>query len=250
MDIFSEAIAFGITPFETVYFENNSPQRLQSHYKRLKRASNVFCSNFSETFDEFENHIKLFINSSNKDTGVLKIILLDRKLNFKIRDASYNKDIFREGISLCISKTRNDKSNIFTYFKTLNYGKNVLEDKRAKQKGYNSCLLLNNNNEICETAYANIFFRKGKTVYTPHLRCGILPGVMRKGILEFSRANNYEVKKEKLCIEDIKFMDEAFISSSVSSAFPVKSIGGIKFSSRDFIEFIKEENKFKRPWNN
>lgn len=250
MDIFSEAIAFGITPFETVYFQNKSPQRLQSHYKRLKRASNVFCSTFSKTFNEFQNDIRLFINSSSKDTGVLKIILLDGKLNFKIRDASYNKEMFRKGISLCISKIRNDKSNIFTYFKTLNYGKNVLEDKRAKQKGYNSCLLLNNNNEICETAYANIFFRKGKTIYTPHLRCGILPGVMRKDILEFSRINNYEVKKEKMYIEDIRFMDEAFISSSISSAFPVKFIDNIEFSSRDFVNFIKVENKFKRPWNN
>lgn len=249
MDIFSESIAFGITPFETIYFEDKNPKNIESHYKRLKRSSNLFKSDFNISFKEFCNQIQGFLNLSKNDVGVLKVILLNGVLNFKIREASYNKELFEKGLCLCVSKSKNDKDNIFTYFKTFNYGKNVLEDKRAKKKGYDTCMFINNDNNICETAYANIFFRKGNIIYTPHLRCGLLPGVMRRNILEFSKENNYKVKKEEISLRDVSYMDEAFISSSVSSAFPVKYIGDIKFSSRDFVDFIKEENNFKRPWN-
>lgn len=250
MDIFNEAIAFGITPFETIYFEDKLPQRLISHYNRLKRASSVFKCKFNKSFSEFDSEVKGFLNSSKKELGVLKIILLDGKLNFKIRDASYNKALFEKGLKLNISKVKNDENNIFTYFKTLNYGKNILENKRATKKGYNTCLILNNKNEICETSYANIFFRRGNIIYTPDLRCGILPGVMRKDILEFCMTKGYKVEKIRLLLKDIDSMEEAFISSSVSSAFPIKIIDKKEFISRDFVNKIKNENKFKRPWNN
>lgn len=249
MDLFNSAIAFGTTPFETIYFQNKIPERLESHYKRLLRASMVLNVLYKESFEKFSEDINNYIQSSNEENGVLKAILLDGKLYFKIRGASYTKEGFREGIKLSMSKLKRDPKSIFTYFKTLNYGENVLEDKRAKKKGYDTCLFLNYDNKICETAYANIFFRKGNILYTPHLRCGILPGVMRKSILEFAKEEGCKVEKAFLSMEDIKEMDEAFITNSVSVAYPIRCIENIHFNSREFVLKATRNKEFNRSWN-
>lgn len=249
MDIFNESIAFGMTPFETIYFSDKSPRKLEYHYKRLCRASKIFNNPYNESFSEFKDKINSFLKSSSEDSGVLKVIFLNGGLNFKIRQSGYSKEGFIKGLSLCVSKLRRDPNSIYTYFKTLNYGINVLEDKRAKSKGYGGCLFLNYKDEVSETSYANIFFRRGKVLYTPSLRCGILPGVMRNDIIKFSRENGYSIEKTKLTLEDLKLMDEAFISNSVLPVYSVKSIGDIKFSSREFVDFIVSNDDFKRPWN-
>ena len=67
-----------------------------------------------------------------------------------------------------------DSNNILNYFKTFNFGMNYIEDIRAKEKGYDGALFLNNMGYICETTYANIFFRKENILYTPDIRNGIL----------------------------------------------------------------------------
>lgn len=249
MDIFNESIAFGMTPFETIYFSDRIPKKLEYHYKRLCRASKIFNSPYNESFDEFKDKINSFLESSSDESGVLKVILLNGCLEFKVRQSGYSKEGFIKGASLCVSKLKRDPNSIYTYFKTLNYGINVLEDKRAKLKGYDGCLFLNYKDEICETSYANIFFKKDKVIYTPSLRCGILPGVMRNDIIKFSRKNGYSIEKTKLYLEDLKLMDEAFISNSVLPVYSVKSIGDIKFSSREFVDFIASNNEFRRPWN-
>lgn len=249
MDLFDASIAFGLTPFETIYFSDKKPQRLNKHYRRLLRAKSVFGTSYSDSFNEFKENIEKYILGQDENDGVLKAVLLEGKLHFKIRDAGYNKEGFNKGMSLCISSIKRDPKSIFTYFKTLNYGENVLEDRRAKGRGHDGSLFLNYNNEVCETSYANIFFRKGNTFYTPHLRCGILPGVMRNDIIDFARKSGYKVEKSFLTLSDIENAEEAFISNSVLGVYPVKSIGNTVFHSREFVELVVEKEEFQRPWN-
>ncbi|KMT21317.1 aminotransferase class IV [Clostridium cylindrosporum] len=249
MDLFDSSIAFGLTPFETVYFQDKTPQRLENHYRRLLRASRVLNVLYNYDFEKFKKGINDFIKESNEENGVLKAILLNGELKFKIRKPSYTKEGFNNGISLYVSSVKRDPKSIFTYFKTLNYGENVLEDIRSKKRGYDGCLFLNYNNQVCETSYANIFFRKDNVIYTPSLTCGILPGIMREDIIKFARDNGYEVKKTKLMLDDIKLMDEAFISNSVSAIYPIKRIDNIEFTSREFVNKIIREKAFNRPWN-
>lgn len=249
MDLFDASIAFGLTPFETIYFKDKKPQRLEKHYKRLLRAKLALNVIYNDSFNEFKESINNYILGLDEESGVLKAILLNGKLHFKVREPGYFKEGFNKGMSLCISRVKRDPKSIFTYFKTLNYGENVLEDRRSKNKGYDGSLFLNYNNEICETSYANIFFRKGNTLYTPHLRCGILPGVMRDDIIKFARSTGYKVEKSFLTLKDIENVDEAFISNSVLAVYPVNNIKNIKFTSREFLDLAIKKEEFKRPWN-
>ncbi|MEG2892901.1 MAG: aminotransferase class IV [Clostridium sp.] len=249
MDLFKPEIAFGLTPFETIYFNNKKPERLKKHYYRLLRASRVLNVLYKESFKEFEKCILEYLESVDIQEGVLKAILINDKLEFTTRETGYTKEKFKKGMSLTISKGIRNPKNILIYFKNLNYGENVIEDRRSKARGFDGCIFKNTNGYICETSYANIFFRKGNELYTPHLSCGILKGVMRDDIICFARENGYTISKCFLTEGDIATMDECFISNSVCGPFPVSSINNIDYNSRRFVDSIISSGKFNRGFN-
>ncbi|MBL8414953.1 MAG: aminodeoxychorismate synthase component I [Propionivibrio sp.] len=49
-------------------------------------------------------------------------------------------------------------------------------------------LFLNTRGEVCEGARSNVFIERGRVLLTPPLSCGLLPGVMRRHLLESGRA--------------------------------------------------------------
>jgi branched-subunit amino acid aminotransferase/4-amino-4-deoxychorismate lyase len=249
LDIFSKEIAFGLTPFETIYFDNWNPHFLKEHYKRLKRASKALKILFNYSFQNFEQEIIFFLKNQCEKCGVLKVVVLDDKLHLNIRKPSYTREKYLEGFKFTISKALRDERNLLNYFKTFNYGNNYIEDNRAKDRGYDGALFLNSKNQVCETSYANIFFRRGKNLYTPHLSCGMLKGIIRGEVIKFGRANGFIVEKTLLSIEDLSGFDECFITNSVAGVFPVTSIGEIKFSNNNFSRLISDEKFFKRQWN-
>ncbi|MEG1416151.1 MAG: aminotransferase class IV, partial [Clostridium sp.] len=215
MNLFKPEVAFGLTPFETIYFKNKKPERLQMHYNRLLRASRVLNVLYSKNFKDFEKSILVYLDSVDINEGVLKAILIDDNLEFATRPSGYTNESFNRGMRLTIADAVRDPKNILNYFKTLNYGENVIEDRRSKSKGFDGCLFRNYKGYICETSYANIVFRKENTLYTPHIMCGILKGVMRDDVLKFARENGYTTEKVFLKLDDIKDMDECFITNSV-----------------------------------
>ncbi|MBL0166857.1 MAG: aminodeoxychorismate synthase component I [Propionivibrio sp.] len=49
-------------------------------------------------------------------------------------------------------------------------------------------IFLNTRGEVCEGARSNVFIERGGVLLTPPLSCGLLPGVMRRHLLESGRA--------------------------------------------------------------
>lgn len=248
-NIFQREIAFGIVPFETIYFNKLGPQFAFEHYKRLKRNCKVFKIPFTISYEEFESQIHNFIKKDTNICGALKLCMLGNKLHFNIRRASYTKEMYNKGLYISTSKSIRDVNNIFNIFKTYNYGINYIEDLRAKKLGYDTALFLNNKRQICETSYANIFFRNGNNMYTPHVLSGILKGIMREEVIKFSRENGFKINKCNIKFDDIKNFEECFITNSLCGIFPVKNIDKYDFNNREFCNLINSKKQFIRSWN-
>ena len=75
-------------------------------------------------------------------------------------------------------------------------------------------VFFNRNKIVTECAMRNIFFIKNKVLYTPSLDLGILAGIMRSLIIDIARDLNLEVNECKIPLNQVKLMDEAFISST------------------------------------
>lgn len=248
LEEFFRSYGFGLFPFETVYFDKKGAHFLYEHFVRFKRAFWILGLRFDLEFEKFKETLERYIACCGKDYGGVRILYVDGNLILEQKEIRYSKELFQKGFELKIARTRKDKANILNYIKTTNIGVNLIEEKSAKKKGFDSCLFLNQDDFICEAAFANIFFRKDKVIYTPHVLCGLLPGVVRKKVIRISQELDYRVEKAYLKIEDIKNMDECFITSSIAGIFSVLRIENIEFKKRSFAEYLVSIETFNRPW--
>lgn len=55
-------------------------------------------------------------------------------------------------------------------------------------RGVDEAILLNERGEVCEGTITSLFLRRGARLLTPPLECGLLPGVLRRSLIEAGRA--------------------------------------------------------------
>lgn len=248
MDINFSLDEIMIVPFETLYFDKDSIKFIRDHFLRFKRSFWILGRKFDLDFEQFEAELYKFIANSLKEYGGLRTFYINNRLYVEDKEIRYNRDLFKKGFELRVAKARKDKHNILNYIKTNNIAVNLIEEKWARKNGFDSCLFLNQEGFVCEVAFANIFFRKDKTIYTPHIFCGILPGIVRKHVIRVSENMGFKVEKGYFTFDDIKKMDECFITSSIAGVFPVLRIEEVEFQSRAFLEELLSCKDFTRPW--
>ena len=85
--------------------------------------------------------------------------------------------------------------------------------------------MLNNKDHICEGAAANIFWVKDKWVFTPDASTGLLEGVTRSTIMRLCEESlNLRVITGEFKLQDLKFADEVFITSTSLEVMPVVKV--------------------------
>lgn len=75
--------------------------------------------------------------------------------------------------------------------------------RAAMPAGCDEVLLLNERGEICEGSITNLFVRRGSTLLTPPLRCGLLPGVLREALLNSAAAKEAVLRPADLEGRDV-----------------------------------------------
>ena len=83
------------------------------------------------------------------------------------------------------SPRKTDSNSVFLFHKTTQ--RKLYDEERAEfvdEKGYYEVLFVNENDEVTEGSYSNIFLQiKGKLLTSP-VSCGLLPGVLRRYLLQ------------------------------------------------------------------
>lgn len=92
----------------------------------------------------------------------------------------------------------------------------VLAGIFKRENQLDECLILNTKGNIIEGISSNIFLVKEKTIITPSVREGCLPGIMRQKVIELARKNGFIVQDEQAVkIQDIMAADEIFYTNVV-----------------------------------
>jgi para-aminobenzoate synthetase/4-amino-4-deoxychorismate lyase len=96
-----------------------------------------------------------------------------------------------EGAMAVFSPTRLDSRNPWLRYKTT--VRDLYEQELARiqeDPAVFDLIFLNERNEVCEGARSNVFVRmaQGEPLLTPPLTCGLLPGVLRRHLLESGEA--------------------------------------------------------------
>lgn len=226
-----EGYYFGLGVFETIAVKKNRPFFLKEHLERLTAGMDTL----SLSADRIkEQQVLEWLASHPVSDGALKITVSQKNVLWDVRKNTYTESQYEKGFLADFSEIRRNSTSVFTYLKSLNYGDCILEKRKAKTRGMDEPVFLNEWGEICEGAVSNIFFAEGNGhIVTPKLSCGLLPGVIRRVLLESGMAEEAVIRPE-----DIYTYQEAFLTNSLMGIMPVKKLGDCEYKERNVTEKV------------
>lgn len=217
--ILDNGFFFGMGFFETIKVVNGKPILLKEHLNRINNSLSYF--NIDQVV--LENEIFDFIDNNDKKSYALKISVSDDNKIITTREDPYNHKI-EEKIKLNFARTLRNSTSHMVYHKSFNYMDNILEKRRAKERGFFESIFLNENGYIAEGAVSNIFFIKNEKLFTPKISVGILNGVMRDFFIK-----HFDVEEVFIKPEDLIDFDSGFITNSLMGYVEFDSLGDFNF---------------------
>jgi len=213
-----EGLQFGIGFFETILIREKA-YFLKEHLQRLNNSLKKFGL---ENYVPFEAVEKLIQARSLKNTA-LKIIATEKNIFAMTRPISYNLETYQKGRKVTISNViKSSHSKLLTH-KTLNFGENILELRKAKESGFDDCLFLNEKGHITESAVANLFIIYKDKILTPPVSDGLLPGIIRQKVIE-----NFTVYEEHITKEQLKSSQGGFLTNSLLGVAAISYVEDVK----------------------
>jgi branched-subunit amino acid aminotransferase/4-amino-4-deoxychorismate lyase len=110
--------------------------------------------------------------------------------------------------------------------KSTSYAVNMAAEAEARRRGADEAVFVDAEGVVLEGTVTNVWWRKGRTLFTPALELGILAGVTRAALLELAPEAGYEVEEGVYPLAALRAADEAFTSSSVRELMPVVELDG------------------------
>jgi branched-chain amino acid aminotransferase len=107
----------------------------------------------------------------------------------------------------------------------------VLAALHAKSNHWNDCIILNDQNRVCDATIANVFWVKNRTIFTPPLSEGCVSGVMRKHLLDALPQRGFRVEQRTAFAGDLEGADEVFLTNVISGIRWVKEFNGRFFGN-------------------
>ena len=119
-----------------------------------------------------------------------------------------------------LSPERTSSGDVFLRHKTTH---RKLYDRlyaEALADGFDEVIFMNEREELTEGAISNLFLRKAGRLITPPLLSGVLPGVLRRHLLETDAAAEEGI----LTLQEIQSADAVFLCNAVRGIRPVRSL--------------------------
>jgi branched-chain amino acid aminotransferase len=102
----------------------------------------------------------------------------------------------------------------------------ILARLEAEARGADDALLLDERGHVSEGPTWNVFWRRGDTLATPSVECGVLPGVTRAAIMGLARAAGLRPAEGRYSRADLDDADEIFATMSSAGVVAFRSLDG------------------------
>lgn len=200
---------------ETILFENGKFFLLDGHLQRLKASAEYFLFNCDN--DEIKKRL------------LSESALLDINKKYKLRillnkegKITIDSSIIPENpnsLKVIISNYRINTRNKFQYFKTTIRDLYNSEQEINREKGFYETLFFNENEELGEGTFTNIFIFKNNEWSTPEIKAGILPGCYRQFMISKTGASENKISRGELLSAE-----RVILVNSVRKEIPVEEI--------------------------
>ncbi|WP_457640566.1 aminotransferase class IV [Persephonella sp.] len=230
---FLRSVMYGEGVFETFRYRGKLPKYIDQHYARLMKGAELlkipkitkedFIFYIEETVKKVKDSDDLYVKTVLLSEGNIYFPVVPYKSHLLVVAKPY-KEPEKKEISLTVAPFRVHSSDPLLKIKSTNYSRNILAKRYALEKGFDDVIFLNENNEITETSSANIFWIKGRFLYTPSVDCGLLPGVTRNVILKEAKNEGFTIVEGRFYCEDLKKADYIFVANALNGIIKVSKI--------------------------
>jgi len=248
---------YGDGIFETLRARNYRIFRWKEHWNRLKKGVKLCNLEIRKDMKIFEEEIISLLEENNLKDAYIRVNIWRREpshfdpgnkkgTNFLVisrKFKPYPEKLYKKGVRCFVSKnfSKNEHS-VLTYIKSFNYMENILARQEAKRNFCDDSILLNSKGNIAEATTSNIFFVKNGIVFTPDIKCGLLPGITRKLIFEICSQCGIKLKEGHFFSAGLKKADEIFLTNTLMGIMPVSEVKGIfKSKGSKLTYFLKEQ---------
>jgi branched-subunit amino acid aminotransferase/4-amino-4-deoxychorismate lyase len=260
VSVFDRGFLYGDGLFETMRVRNGKPFRWTQHLERLQRGAEFLRIKPPFTADALRAFAHELVARNRMPDSVLRLTLSrgiglrgysprgaeqpvlvmalhpltgapgSDSARFEARaglEGGARGASFAPGWRLVTSSFRLAANDPLARFKTCNKLPQILARAEADAAGADEALLLNASGFMAEASGSNVFWVEGRTVCTPPLESGILPGVTRAAVLEICRSLGLESREGNAAPDTLKSADGVFLSLSSRGVVEARLLDGV-----------------------
>lgn len=146
----------------------------------------------------------------------------------------------QNGIEALVCQQRLGDAPMLAGLKTLGRLEQVLLKSELSARGRVEGIVLNNRGFLVEGVSANLFWRRGKTVFTPDLSHGGIDGIMRRRVMAMLKQMGIELRVVEAPLESLWQAEEVWLTNTLMGIVPVNGIGDHGYPSPVLIRRLQE----------
>lgn len=229
-------LRYGDGFFESIVAINTRVLWVLEHYARIIASSKTLKLELPDSFtqDFFAQVLDELLHKNDIQNARFRVVV------YRQGEGLYAPEQNKAGIFITVLKSA-PIQNLSAIDKMVVYSENkkvlgnlanikscnallyVLASLYAKENKAQEAVILNSENNICETISTNLFVLNGNKISTPPLSAGCIAGVMRSKLLS-ALTETFEVKEENISLEHLYEAEAVFLSNVSKGVQVVKAI--------------------------
>jgi branched-subunit amino acid aminotransferase/4-amino-4-deoxychorismate lyase len=238
LSIFDRGFLYGDAVFETVRLYEGHPFLWQRHRKRLQHSLDRLGLPHPETkLEDAIEELSLACRLSDAAVritvtrGVGEGLIPPEGLSptILLTARTVPEDLATQrasGVAVIRLPFGNGGQSVVTGHKTTSYAAAIQGRLQAARTGAYEAIYVEADGRISEATTSNVFAVFGRTLHTPPLEAGCLPGITRQIILELAQRANLRVREAPIEAARLDRASEIFLTGSVIEVLPVSILDG------------------------
>lgn len=248
---YANALHYGTAVFEGIrVYPTDSGTcvfRLRDHVDRLIGSASLYGMTLPFTAEDLVNGAIAVTRKNGVQNGYLRPLAyfgygpIDLKpktqcpvnVFIAVRELGsfLGENALRNGIRVTVSSWRKFHHTMLPTMAKASghYANSVLAAHEALDRGFDDAILLNHDGTVASATGENIFFVRGKKLYTNDEMSSIVPGITRDCILKLAQAQGVPVEIRAFTREELLRADEVFLTGTAAEVTPVCEIDGVKY---------------------
>jgi branched-subunit amino acid aminotransferase/4-amino-4-deoxychorismate lyase len=228
ISIYDPGFLLGLGLFETLLVEDGVAVFLEDHMRRLARGLRHL--NFPELPWDPAEETHRVIEANGARSAITRITVTPGPEQGPPTLVVMLREFLKvePPIRLAISPHPIDPASPMAGIKATSRVKYELSRGWARSQGCFEALVPTTQGDLAEGTISNLFITLEGDVRTPPLNRGILPGVVRRKILDVCKRAGIPVRERRIQREDLQKAGEVFVTNSSQGVLGVDGIRGLK----------------------